>query len=119
MLLRYRNRCRYSRVELYDTIIAGDIEKAKVLQKTCADITSLVITPHGYEQPAVQKAVLTARLGINCGEPRLPTLPLKPEVKASSKAHRTILTAAHCAGACMVGVQVCPHAWNILFDHCR
>ena len=33
------------------------------------------------EQPAVQKAVLSARLGIECGAPRLPTLPLKPETK--------------------------------------
>lgn len=70
-------------VELYATIIAGDIEKAKKLQQRCADISSLVITPHGYEQPAVQKAVLTARLGIDCGAPRLPTLPLKPETLAS------------------------------------
>jgi len=48
------------------------------------------MTPYGYEQPAVQKAVLTARLGIDMGAPRLPTLPLKPEVEDSGKAK-------HCA----------------------
>jgi dihydrodipicolinate synthase/N-acetylneuraminate lyase len=65
---------------------AGDIETAKIIQKQCADITGLVMTPYGYEQPAVQKAVLTARLGIDMGAPRLPTLPLKPEVEESGKA---------------------------------
>ena len=74
---------------------AGDIEEAKVLQKHCADITGLVMTPNGYEQPAVQKAVLSARLGINCGAPRLPVLPLKPEIKESGEAHFLHVTAPH------------------------
>ena len=65
---------------------AGDIEEAKIIQKHCADITGLVMTPNGYEQPAVQKAVLSARLGIECGAPRLPVLPLKPEIKESGEA---------------------------------
>ena len=41
------------------------------------------MTQFGYEQPAVQKRLLTARLGRDCGTPRLPTLPLRAEIEAA------------------------------------
>ena len=34
-------------VKLYDAIMGGDIELAKTLQEECAEVSNLVVTPHG------------------------------------------------------------------------
>lgn len=68
-------------VRLWNAIEAGDFEKAKELQERCVQITELVVTKYGYEQPAVQKRLLTERLGVPCGLPRLPIQPLHAETE--------------------------------------
>jgi dihydrodipicolinate synthase/N-acetylneuraminate lyase len=73
-------------VEIYDAWKAGDMDKARAAQQRAADIKFWV---RKYGQPATQKLVLSEKLGIQCGEPRLPIAPLsdteKTEVLAGAK----------------------------------
>lgn len=50
-------------VALGKAIAEGDISEAKRLQELCNKIVDLVVTPEGYQQPAVQKMILSERLG--------------------------------------------------------
>lgn len=50
-------------VALGKAIAEGDVPKAKQLQELCNKIVDLVVTPEGYQQPAVQKMILSERLG--------------------------------------------------------
>ena len=79
------------------------MEKAKELQELGAQITELVVTKYGYEQPAVQKRLLTERLGVPCGVPRLPTQPLHTETEVDILQRAAVLglgkvTLAHVGG---------------------
>eukprot|EP01043_Picozoa_sp_COSAG02_P015873 COSAG02_NODE_686_length_18484_cov_29.523851_9_plen_194_part_00 len=65
-------------VEIYDAWKAGDMDRARAAQQRAADIKFWV---RKYGQPAVQKLVLSEKLGIHCGEPRLPIEPLTAEAK--------------------------------------
>ena len=65
-------------VEIYTAWKAGDMEKAIAAQAKAADIKFWV---RKYGQPAVQKLVLSEKLGIHCGDPRLPIAPLSDDEK--------------------------------------
>ena len=62
------------------------MDRARAAQQRAADIKFWV---RKYGQPATQKLVLSEKLGVHCGYPRLPIEPLsatdKTEVLASSK----------------------------------
>ena len=66
-------------VEIWNAYKAGDLPRAEAAQKR-ADQLATVVREFGMH--AGVKAVLSERLGIDCGEPRLPTPPLAPEIKA-------------------------------------
>ena len=56
-------------VEIWNAFQAGNLEQASAAQEKAAQVAALVET---IKFPAVIKAVLSERLGIDCGEPRLP-----------------------------------------------
>ena len=72
-------------VEIYNAWKAGDMDRARAAQQKAADIKFWV---RKYGQPATQKLVLSAKLGIHCGEPRLPIPPM------SDKEKKEVLSAA-------------------------
>lgn len=63
-------------VEIWHAYQAGDLKRAEAAQDKATEITSLM-QPFSFH--AVIKAVLSERLGIDCGDPRPPGLPLTPE----------------------------------------
>lgn len=63
-------------VEIWDAYNAGDLPRAEAAQKRAAEINAL-IREFGLH-PTV-KAVLSERLGIDCGNPTRPVLPLTSE----------------------------------------
>ena len=62
-------------VDAWNAYQAGDMDKAKKAEKSALEVVDLL--DFGYLQAL--KAVLSARLGVDCGVPRLPTLPLSTE----------------------------------------
>ena len=66
-------------VEIWNAYRAGDLPRAEAAQKRADQLASVV---REFGMHAGVKAVLSERLGIDCGEPRLPTPPLAPEIKA-------------------------------------
>jgi 4-hydroxy-tetrahydrodipicolinate synthase len=63
-------------VEIWRAYQAGDIDAAKAAQSQGSKVTDIV---REFGMHGVLKALLTERLGIDCGDPRLPTLPLTPQ----------------------------------------
>jgi dihydrodipicolinate synthase/N-acetylneuraminate lyase len=66
-------------VEIWNAYQAGDLPRAEAAQKRANDFATVIREPGMH---AAAKAVLGERLGIDCGDPRLPTPPLAPEIKA-------------------------------------
>ena len=56
-------------VEIWNAYTAGDLERAEAAQKRASAVTSMV---REYGLHATVKAVLSERLGIDCGSPRAP-----------------------------------------------
>ena len=56
-------------VEIWNAYEAGDLERAEAAQKRASAVTSMV---REYGLHATVKAVLSERLGIDCGSPRAP-----------------------------------------------
>ena len=63
-------------VDTWNLYQAGDMDKAKKAEKRACEVYDLILD-FGYHQTL--KAVLSERLGIDCGAPRRPTLPLSSE----------------------------------------
>jgi 4-hydroxy-tetrahydrodipicolinate synthase/2-dehydro-3-deoxy-phosphogluconate/2-dehydro-3-deoxy-6-phosphogalactonate aldolase len=66
-------------VEIWNAYEAGDLPRAEAAQERASQLATVV---REFGMHAGVKAVLSERLGIDCGEPRLPTPPLAPEIKA-------------------------------------
>jgi len=66
-------------VEIYNAYEAGDLARAEKAQRRGAEITDFMIR---YKNPHSPKVVLGEITGVDCGDPRLPQLPLSPEQKA-------------------------------------
>ena len=66
-------------VEIWNAYSAGDLPRAEAAQKRVTQLVSLV---REFGMHAVIKVLLSERLGIDCGEPRLPTPPLTPGTRA-------------------------------------
>ncbi len=60
-------------VAVWDAFQAGDFKEAMVAQEKCAQVATLAETPRF---PTVIKAVISERLGVDCGNPRPPYLSL-------------------------------------------
>ena len=66
-------------VEIWNAYNAGDVHRAEVAQEKASQVTDLV---RGIGLHAGTKAVLSERLGIDCGAPRLPGQPPTAEQRA-------------------------------------
>ena len=66
-------------VEIWNAYNAGDIHRAEAAQEKASQVTDLV---RGIGLHAGTKAVLSERLGIDCGAPRLPGQPATLEQRA-------------------------------------
>jgi dihydrodipicolinate synthase/N-acetylneuraminate lyase len=66
-------------VEIWNAYNAGDIHRAEAAQEKASKVTDLV---RGIGLHAGTKAVLSERLGIDCGAPRLPGQPATVEQRA-------------------------------------
>ncbi len=66
-------------VEVWNAYRAGDLKRAEAAQDRASEV-SLMCRKYGIH--ATAKAVLSERLGIDCGDPRLPGLPLTPQQRA-------------------------------------
>ena len=67
-------------VEIFDAYNDGDLARAEEAQDRASSVSALV-RETGFH--ATAKAILSERLGIDCGEPRLPTPPLTSEQRAT------------------------------------
>jgi N-acetylneuraminate lyase len=67
-------------VEVFRAFKAGDLARAMAAQEKASEVTDLVST---YGVHGTAKAVLSERLGIDCGDPILPGLPLAADQRAS------------------------------------
>jgi N-acetylneuraminate lyase len=63
-------------VEIWNAYQAGDLKRAEHAQDRATEVTNLV---RRFGLHATTKVLLSARLGIDCGNPRLPGLPLTAE----------------------------------------
>jgi 4-hydroxy-tetrahydrodipicolinate synthase len=63
-------------VEIWRAYRSGDLARAEEAQRRATRLTMVV---REFGMHAVIKALLSYRLGIDVGEPRLPTRPLTPE----------------------------------------
>ena len=71
-------------VAIWKAIGAGDIEAARRAQSRASEVVeSLISLFGGSRYVAVCKHVLGRRLGIECGDPRLPALPLSGDQRAA------------------------------------
>lgn len=62
---------------------AGDLDGARKAQARASEITNALITLFaGTRYVAICKLVLSHRLGIECGDPRLPALPLTDDQRS-------------------------------------
>ncbi len=66
-------------MEIWNAYTAGDLERAEAAQKRASEVTSMVRV---YGLHATVKAVLSERLGIDCGSPRAPGRALTEEQRA-------------------------------------
>ena len=66
-------------VEIWDAYSDGDLARAEAAQERASEINSLV---RRFGLHPTIKAVLTERLGIDCGDPTPPILPLTPDERA-------------------------------------
>lgn len=66
-------------VALWQAYQAGDLAQAQAAQEHASQVADLV---QPFRFPAIAKAVIGARLGIDCGDPRPPGQPLTPEEHA-------------------------------------
>ena len=66
-------------LDIYNGYQDGDLSKAEKAQELGAKITDFMIE---FGNPHTPKLVLGEKLGIDCGDPRLPSRPLSPERKA-------------------------------------
>ena len=60
-------------VEIWDAYQAGDLARAEVAQDRASQLSDTIVE---FGFPACIKAALGERLGIECGDPRPPQLPL-------------------------------------------
>jgi len=84
-------------VEIWRAYESGDLKRAEVAQDRACDVTNLV---RQFGLHATTKAVIGARLGIDCGNPRPPGLPLTAEqsrlvVKRAGELGLTRVIAGH------------------------
>ena len=71
-------------VAIWNAFEAGDIEAARRAQARASDVVeSLISVMEGGRWIAICKHVLGRRLGIECGDPRLPALPLNDGQRAA------------------------------------
>jgi dihydrodipicolinate synthase/N-acetylneuraminate lyase len=63
-------------VEIWQAYQDGDLKRAETAQDRATEVTKLV---RRFGLHATTKAVLSERLGIDCGDPRPPGLPLTAE----------------------------------------
>ena len=66
-------------VDIWNAYSAGDLEGAEAAQDRASDVSALV-REYGFH--ATAKVILSERLGVDCGEPRLPTPPLTREQRS-------------------------------------
>ncbi len=66
-------------VELWQAYQAGDFKRAQMAQEQATEVTNIV---RQFGLHATIKAVVSDRLGIDCGDPRRPGLPLTDEQRA-------------------------------------
>ena len=66
-------------LEIWNAYHDGDIARAEEAQRLGADITNFMVE---FGNPSTPKAVLGERLGVYCGDPRLPLLPMTPDQRA-------------------------------------
>jgi dihydrodipicolinate synthase/N-acetylneuraminate lyase len=67
-------------IEIWNAYNDGDIARAEAAQDRASEVTGLV---RQFGLHATAKAVISERLGIDCGEPRAPGQPLTPEQRAA------------------------------------
>ena len=70
-------------VELWDAYQAGDLERAQAAQEKASQVADLI---QPFKFHAITKAVLSERLGIDCGNPRPPGSPLTVAERAELSA---------------------------------
>ena len=75
-------------VEIRNAYDDGDMERAKAAQKRGSDFAAVVVE---FGLHATTKAILSERLGIDCGTPRPPGLPLTPEERSQVMAKAAAL----------------------------
>jgi dihydrodipicolinate synthase/N-acetylneuraminate lyase len=63
-------------LQIRDAYRAGDREAAEAAQRRARDLLPAVLVLGGHRFIACVKAVMTHRLGIDCGDPRQPGSPL-------------------------------------------
>jgi dihydrodipicolinate synthase/N-acetylneuraminate lyase len=66
-------------VEIWNAYQEGDQKRAEAAQDRASDVAGLI---KPYKFLAIIKTVLSERLGIDCGDPRPPSLPLTAEERA-------------------------------------
>ena len=71
-------------VEIWDAYQQGDLRRAEAAQVRASELLDLVLMIEG-KYHAITKVVISERLGIDCGDPRPPALPLTPEQRAQVK----------------------------------
>ncbi len=64
-------------VDVWDAYNAGDLKRAVQAQEKANSVLDMVFKVGTY--PATIKALVSERIGVECGDPRLPILPLTPE----------------------------------------
>jgi dihydrodipicolinate synthase/N-acetylneuraminate lyase len=67
-------------VKIWDAYVAGDLKRAEAAQNEASDVADLLLEIKFF---ASVKAVISERLGIDCGSPRPPLPSLTPEERAS------------------------------------
>lgn len=67
-------------LEIWNAYREGDLKRAEAAQDRASEVGDLFL---GFEFHAAIKAVLSERLGIDCGHPRPPQLPLSPEQRTN------------------------------------
>jgi dihydrodipicolinate synthase/N-acetylneuraminate lyase len=67
-------------VEIWNAYNDGPIARAEAAQDRASEVTGLV---RQFGLHATAKAVISERLGIDCGDPRAPGQPLSPEQRAA------------------------------------
>ena len=82
-------------VDIWRAYQAGDIEAAQAAQAKASKVTDIV---REFGMHGVLKAMIGERLGIDCGDPRLPTPPLTPEVR------REVISRAEALGVGRIAV---------------